>query len=304
MKNEFQRALAKGLPYPILTISEYLSQDGEGFNWGRHYRIAGYYTSITLWLAFASWILMNILLCAVPRYGVYTMQFTGALMLLSNFLYSLLIPTKPLRIPFEGSTLIFNYGMCFWLVFSADYLYPNKFSTILEVDYDTPYRYFVGNDMQMIGSLPPPLNAYYYHHNHQSSLSMKGLGMESNVGAGVGQQFYLKSKPFAASIKTKNDSHQNDNQQHLTASKTAVSFSSGSEENASSTAQEDDRDENDELSDVSTTIIDGKRAISLSNFGKYAEREGFELYHRNSQPTFGYPMASAGFRANKNNFIK
>lgn len=84
----------------------------------------------------------------------------------------------------------------------------------------------------------------------------------------------------------------------------AVSFSSGSEENASSTAQEDDRDENDELSDVSTTIIDGKRAISLSNFGKYAEREGFELYHRNSQPTFGYPMASAGFRANKNNFIK
>lgn len=72
----------------------------------------------------------------------------------------------------------------------------------------------------MIGSLPPPLNAYYYHHNHQSSLSMKGLGMESNVGAGVGQQFYLKSKPFAASIKTKNDSHQNDNQQHLTASKT------------------------------------------------------------------------------------
>lgn len=49
MKQEFQRALVKGLPYPILTISEYLSHDGEGFNWGRHYRLAGYYTSITLW---------------------------------------------------------------------------------------------------------------------------------------------------------------------------------------------------------------------------------------------------------------
>lgn len=49
MKHEFQRALAKGLPFPILTISEYLSQDGEGFNWGRHYRLAGYYTSISLW---------------------------------------------------------------------------------------------------------------------------------------------------------------------------------------------------------------------------------------------------------------
>lgn len=49
MKQEFQRALAKGLPYPILTIAEYLSQDGEGFNWGRSYRLAGYYTGITLW---------------------------------------------------------------------------------------------------------------------------------------------------------------------------------------------------------------------------------------------------------------
>ena len=49
MKQEFQRALAKGLPYPILTVAEYLSQDGEGFNWGRNYRLAGYYTSITLW---------------------------------------------------------------------------------------------------------------------------------------------------------------------------------------------------------------------------------------------------------------
>ena len=49
MKQEFQRALAKGLPYPILTIAEYLSQDGEGFHWGRSYRLAGYYTGITLW---------------------------------------------------------------------------------------------------------------------------------------------------------------------------------------------------------------------------------------------------------------
>jgi dual oxidase maturation factor 1 len=49
MKQEFQTALAKGLPFPILTITEYLSQDGEGFCWGRSYRLAGYYANILLW---------------------------------------------------------------------------------------------------------------------------------------------------------------------------------------------------------------------------------------------------------------
>lgn len=62
---------------------------------------------------------MNILLCAVPRYGAYMMQVTGLLLLFSNLLYGCLIPAKPLRIPFEGATLTFNYGYCFWMVFSA-----------------------------------------------------------------------------------------------------------------------------------------------------------------------------------------
>lgn len=70
-------------------------------------------------LAFACWVLMNILLCAVPRYGAYMMQVTGALMLLSNLLYVGLIPAKPLRIPFEGATLNFHLSYCFWMVFSA-----------------------------------------------------------------------------------------------------------------------------------------------------------------------------------------
>lgn len=62
---------------------------------------------------------MNILLCAVPRYGAYMMQLTGLLLLFANLLYVCLIPSKPLRIPFEGATLTFNYGYCFWMVFSA-----------------------------------------------------------------------------------------------------------------------------------------------------------------------------------------
>ena len=41
------------------------------------------------------------------------------------------------------------------LVAIVDTLFPNKFSTILEVDYDTPYRYFVGNDAHLIGAPIP-----------------------------------------------------------------------------------------------------------------------------------------------------
>lgn len=172
MKQEHQRALAKGLPFPILTVAEYLSQDSEGFCWGRRYRQAGYYGSLLLWTSFAAWILMNILLCAVPRYGLFMMQLTGVLMLLSVTLYAILLPKKGLVIPFEqangsSSNLTFSFGWSFWLVLIAasiavlvgalitiiDTLYPNKFSTILEIDYDTPYRYFVGNDAHVFGHM-------------------------------------------------------------------------------------------------------------------------------------------------------
>lgn len=157
MKIEHKKALAKGLPFPILTVAEYLSQDGEGFCWGRRYRLAGYYSSVLLWASFITWILMNVLLCAVPKYGVYLMELTGILMLSTNAIYTILLPKKPLIIPFEKEKLSFQYGWCFWAVLAGgllaviigsiltiiDAIFPNKFSTILEIDYDTPYRYFV-----------------------------------------------------------------------------------------------------------------------------------------------------------------
>ncbi|XP_076328179.1 dual oxidase maturation factor 1-like isoform X2 [Tachypleus tridentatus] len=157
IREGYREALVKGLPLPILTIAEYLSQDLEGFCWGRRYRMAGYYSYILLWTAFALWLLMDILLCTVPRYGAFCLQLTGAAMLVTNAIYALLLPRKPLVIPFEDGTLTFEYGWCFWLVLGTgcialltglvvvivDILYPNTFITILEVDYDTPYRYFV-----------------------------------------------------------------------------------------------------------------------------------------------------------------
>jgi len=163
MKEDYHAALVKGLPFPILTVGEYFTVDAEGFCWGRNYREAGYYTSIFLWMAFALWVLSNLLLVVVPRYGAYLVTLTGLTLLFCNFLYFKLLPDRPLLIRLEQSTLTFSFGWSFWLVMVAgclcvlmggavsiiDLIYPHKFSTILEVDFGTPFdRHTIIEDSQ------------------------------------------------------------------------------------------------------------------------------------------------------------
>ena len=103
--------------------------------------------------SFALWLLMNMMLVVVPRYGAYLMSLTGAVMLFADFIYFWLLPTRPLKIPFEGIVLEFELGWCFWLVLTAgglcmmigisisviDLIYPHKFSIVMEMDYGTPF---------------------------------------------------------------------------------------------------------------------------------------------------------------------
>jgi len=153
MRDQYHTALVKGLPYPILTVAEYIAVDNESFSWGRYYRQAGYYCNFLLWAAFATWLLMNLMLVNVPRYGAYLMVVTGALMCSAAGVYWLLMPPKALHIRFEEVWIDFHMGWCFWmtvvvgglevtvgLVISIlDLMFPHTFSTILEVDFDTPY---------------------------------------------------------------------------------------------------------------------------------------------------------------------
>ena len=97
LQDEFKQALKKGLPYPILTVAEYMGVDAEGFCWGRNYRQAGYYASFFLWASFALWLLMNVMMVVVPRYGAYLMTMTGAMMLFADFVYFWLLPSRELR---------------------------------------------------------------------------------------------------------------------------------------------------------------------------------------------------------------
>ncbi|XP_055848795.1 dual oxidase maturation factor 1 [Episyrphus balteatus] len=153
MSTNYRDALQRGLPYPILTVAEYFSLGREGFSWGGQYRAAGYFASILLWTSLASWLLMNLLLIAVPRYGAYMKALTGLLLVITNIGYYCLLPDRPLTIYLEGGKLEFHLGWCYWLLLVAgilcfvagvlisiiDLVWPHTFSTVLEVYYGTPY---------------------------------------------------------------------------------------------------------------------------------------------------------------------
>ena len=64
-------------------------------------RAAGYYTSVFLWASFVLWLIMNVLMVVVPRYGAYTMTLTGLCMLFATGIYYWMLPDMPLRIHIE-----------------------------------------------------------------------------------------------------------------------------------------------------------------------------------------------------------
>ena len=149
MKSQFRKALAKGLPVPILTVMRYFCHQEEGFRWSYHYRQAGYYCQFTLTLTLISWAWMNVLFIAVPRYGALAMAFMGLLSLLSVFLYWILLPPKDLVIHLNGSVVRFEIDRCFWIALSTgavavitgsalyliDVFYPGSLAFDLEIDH-------------------------------------------------------------------------------------------------------------------------------------------------------------------------
>lgn len=120
MASEHVEALRKGLPYPILTITEFLSQDADGFNWMRQLRQAGYFTSLALYLSLASWCLTTIIMCVLPVYLPHMMQITGALMMGSVWVYTLLIQSpESFVIQLGGKPIEFAFGYTYVITFVA-----------------------------------------------------------------------------------------------------------------------------------------------------------------------------------------
>uniref|UniRef100_A0A914BXP5 Uncharacterized protein n=1 Tax=Acrobeloides nanus TaxID=290746 RepID=A0A914BXP5_9BILA len=118
MERELERALRKGLPYPILKVIEYLSVDRAGFVWGRQYRLAGYYTCAALWFAFGCWLVMVVVLCLLPQYYPILMLTCGVSTLMADLTYAYNTPDH-LTIRFPGpqntmSILEFSFSYCFY----------------------------------------------------------------------------------------------------------------------------------------------------------------------------------------------
>ena len=76
-------------------------------------------------MAFTLWVLANLMLVVVPRYGAYLVTLTGFTLLFCNFIYFKLLPSRPLHIRLEQSVLMFDFGWSFWLVMVAGVLCLN-----------------------------------------------------------------------------------------------------------------------------------------------------------------------------------
>ena len=188
MAAEHSDALRKGLPYPILTITEFLSQDSEGFNWMRQLRNAGHFTSLVLYASLASWCLTTVVMCALPVYLPHMMQITGALMMSSVWIYTMLIQSpKSFAIHLGGSPIEFAFGYTYVIAFIAGALSMFAGVLLFVIQMSKPHEQFtimdseqfLKNQMALYGDNPAT-----QHHR----LGLNGGGKKSQVKPTVSRQ--------------------------------------------------------------------------------------------------------------------
>lgn len=183
-----------------------------------------------------------------------------------------------------------------------DTLFPNKFSTILEVDYDTPYRYFVGNDAHLFGGNSPHICPHQAASVTSSSATASTCCNSpfNNQCNGVAANKCLTKQKSDASTSTTMSipvKKMSLNSQAVATCEPIASKTTGTVTttvdiehqrlgviNEAFKKDEIEADESDESaeSDVSTTIIDGKRAVSLHNFGKFAAQQQLRLKEKDA----------------------
>uniref|UniRef100_A0ABI8A6B9 Dual oxidase maturation factor 1 n=1 Tax=Felis catus TaxID=9685 RepID=A0ABI8A6B9_FELCA len=119
----YAKALEKGLPDPVLYLAEKFTPNSPCGLHGQ-YRLAGHYTSATLWVAFLCWLLANVMLSMpVLVYGGHMLLATGVFQLLGLLFFSTatsLTPPCPLRL--GTATLHTHHGPAFWITLTTGLL--------------------------------------------------------------------------------------------------------------------------------------------------------------------------------------
>uniref|UniRef100_A0A8B9Z4E4 Dual oxidase maturation factor 2 n=1 Tax=Buteo japonicus TaxID=224669 RepID=A0A8B9Z4E4_9AVES len=120
--HSYSEGLEKGLPSPILYVAEkFTMQSPCGVH--RQYRISGHYASATLWVAFCTWLISNMLFSMpVLVYGGYMLLVTGAFMIFSLLSFSTVRNSPMCLIRFGTATLHIGYGGSFWLTLAIGLL--------------------------------------------------------------------------------------------------------------------------------------------------------------------------------------
>ncbi|KAK9516543.1 hypothetical protein VZT92_024465 [Zoarces viviparus] len=119
MEEEYEEALEKGLPNPILYIAEKFtlsSPCGLIFQ----YRYSGRYASATLWTAFCCWMLANILFSMpVVLYAGYMMMATAAFIFFSMASFSTIMNVPQCVFSIGTDSFDIEYSHSFWLALAT-----------------------------------------------------------------------------------------------------------------------------------------------------------------------------------------
>ncbi|XP_019934139.1 dual oxidase maturation factor 1 [Paralichthys olivaceus] len=122
IEEEYEEALEKGLPNPILYIAEKFTLSSPcGLIF--HYRYSGRYASATLWTAFCCWMLANILFSMpVILYAGYMMIATAAFIFFSMASFSTVMNAPQCVFSIGTDSFETAYSHSFWLALATGVL--------------------------------------------------------------------------------------------------------------------------------------------------------------------------------------
>ncbi|NXW47780.1 DOXA2 factor, partial [Nyctiprogne leucopyga] len=120
--HSYSEGLERGLPSPILYVAEKFTTQSP-CSLQRQYRISSHYASATLWVAFCTWLISNMLFSMpVLVYGGYMLLVTGTFMIFSLLSFSTVRNTLVCPIHFGTAILHTGYGGSFWLTLAIGLL--------------------------------------------------------------------------------------------------------------------------------------------------------------------------------------
>ncbi|KFW95010.1 Dual oxidase maturation factor 2, partial [Phalacrocorax carbo] len=112
----------RGLPSPILYVAEKFTTQSP-CNMHGQYRISSHYAPATLWVAFCTWLISNMLFSLpVLVYGGYMLLVTGAFMIFSLLSFSTVRNSLMCPMQFGTAILRTGYGGSFWLTLAIGLL--------------------------------------------------------------------------------------------------------------------------------------------------------------------------------------